>query len=139
MTFEALQEQYHQSQSTIAALTSEKIDLTAKLTSALSEQERLKLLVKKLQGKLFGKSSERRIGDGARQGLLFEVAQQDQQGEEGLEIAAHTRRVRSRFETEEEAGEGTFPEHLRREDKIIDEKPEGYADDELEVISTKVT
>lgn len=138
MTIKALQEENRQQQGIIAALTSKNDELTSKLTSALSEQERLKLLVKKLQGKLFGKSSERRVGSDARQELLFAVEQQAAASKE-TPIAAHTRRTRSRLEEDEEAGAGTFPEHLRREDEFIDDKPSGYADEELEVISTKVT
>ena len=40
---------------------------------------------------------------------------------------------------EENAPEGTFPAHLRREEIPIEYKPEGYSDLELEVLSEKVS
>ena len=77
MTFEALLKEHH--------------ELTERYESSLAEQARLKLVIKKLQHQLFGKSSERRLGDDPRQGLLFETAKDSPKVIE-QSVRTHTRR-----------------------------------------------
>jgi hypothetical protein len=147
MTFATLQLAYQESQDKIAVLSLEKNGLelrldstisqlettTSQLASSLSEQERLKLMIKRLQHMLFGKSSERRVReDDPRQGLLFELPQEPKVDEE-VQIESHSPRIRQKLEQDDqEESEGSFPGHLRREEEYIDEKPEGYGEDELE-------
>lgn len=93
-----------------------------------------------LKRQMFGKKSERSVPEiAAEQGRLFEV-KSSALAERSTEIRAHTRKKRPALsQGEDEAEEGTFPEHLRREDIPIQYKPEGYGDDELEVLGEKVT
>lgn len=146
MTFQALQQENEGLKAVVAELSlanqelcSEKSTLTTKLQSAQSEQERLKLVIRKLQHRLFGKSSERRIGDDPRQGSLFELPQAEEKAATEVPVAAHTKKIRKQFDEEEEAPAGTFPAHLRRADVPIDDKPEGIPEEDLELVSTKVT
>lgn len=115
------------------------IALESRNESLEAEVDRLNLKLKALQHKLFGKSSERRA-DNDNQVNLFDLASPEQPEEKKVPIKAHTRHTRTLLPDEEaEAPEGTFPEHLRRVDAVIDEKPAGVAEEDLEVMSTKIT
>jgi len=124
-----------------ALLEEENCSLEKKVTTLTEQLEWYKRQV-------FGKKSERRVPEESKeQKHLFEKEQLavEEQEEEAAEkkkvkVSAHTR-VQNRKKTADdvEAPQGTFPEHLRREEVIIDEKPPGYSDKDLEVISEKVT
>jgi transposase len=140
MTFEALLKENSQLNETNSGLLADIESLTSKLQSSQAEQERLKFLVKKLQHKIWGKSSERRVEEGPEQGLLFALAEQARPGEKDISIKEHSRKIRAKKENkDEEAPEGTFPEYLPRDEHVIDEKPEGIEESDLELISQKVT
>ena len=141
MTFESLQEENTRLNQANTALLSDIETLTSKLQSSHAEQERLKFLVKKLQHKIWGKSSERRVDDGPEQGLLFSLAEQAKPEEKEIPIQEHSRKIRAKKENkDEEAQEGTFPEYLPRdEDEVIDIKPEGVAEEDLEFFKDVVT
>lgn len=125
-------------------------EIAAVLASrAILEEENttLKQQLEWYKRQVFGKKSERRVPEESKeQKRLFEkeqleAAQKEESAEKkSVTVSAHAR-VQNRKKTEDdvEAPRGTFPEHLRREEVIIDEKPEGYSDEELEVISEKVT
>ncbi len=132
LTSEAPQGEYEELKAAFARVSSE-------LQSAKAEQERLKLIIKKLQHRLFGKSSERRRETSTGQGWLFDLSPVEQAEPKAVSIQAHTRRCRPELVADEEAPEGTFPAHLPRKEEFIDEKPEGVADEDLELMSSKVT
>lgn len=109
-------------------------------------QERISKLEEQLswyQRQVFGKKSERRVPEGSsKQDNLFdlsEFADFDEHPEDKIDIKGHTRRKRKALKGDDEASEGSFPEHLRREVVIVDEKPEGYALEQLEELGEKVT
>jgi transposase len=131
MSFAALQREHEELKSAYERVNSE-------LESQRAEQERLKLVIKNLQYRLFGKSSERRSGDDPRQGSLFELGERKHLKQE-RSVSAHTRQMRERFPEDEEAPEGTFPEHLPRIEEVIDEKPQGVAEQDLEQLPDKIT
>ena len=125
--------------STGGGITSRCSTGTATGTAARAEEERLKLIIRKLQHRQFGHSSERRVEDD-RQGQLFALGAVEPGEERAISIKQHTRQVRRDFgDDEEEAPEGTFPQHLPREDQVVDEKPQGVAEEDLEQVSEKVT
>ena len=100
---------------------------------------------------MFGKKSERHVpttDSAVGQQPLFPVkedtavnGEQAAKKEEGIKVKGYTRKKGSSGDgsQEEELPEGTFPEHLRREDEVIDDKPEGVSEDDLEIDSEKVT
>jgi transposase len=138
MTFAKLQQDYQ----TLSEQTAEEIStLQHELAQKGAECEHLKLVVKKLQHLCFGKKSERRIDDDPNQSLLFAPESIDEPNVDSreVEVERHSRKVRNNLSGEEEAPEGTFPEHLPRRETVIDEKPEGFSDEELEFIDKKVT
>ena len=107
-----------------------------------AENERLNLKIAALNHRLFGKSSERREGeDPSQPPHLFDVPiQAGPEKEQPLvKVASHTKAARTEKAEDEEAPEGTFPDHLRREDVVLEKKPEGVAEDDLELLSEKVT
>jgi len=105
-----------------------------------AENKRLQERLDWFRRQVFGKKSERRLPEvSAKQGKLFEVAPSPV-AEKKIEIKSHTRLKRQAISKDEEnAPEGTFPQHLRREDIPVEFKPEGYSDSELEVFSEKIT
>jgi transposase len=149
VTFEALLQENTSLKSDIQSLqsslqqTRESLDTTQNsLDAALSEQERLKLVVKSLQHRLFGKSSERRVPDSA-QGNLFEqlLSQNEEQEPEKkkIKVAGYEREEKTSSTEEQEAPEGTFPEYLERREQVIDEKSDGVSEEDLELIGEKIT
>lgn len=106
-----------------------------------SEEEHLKFVIKKLQHQLFGRSSEKRkIDNSACQPSLFDIPATSEEGNtETVTIKEHTREVKKKFEEEAEAPEGTFPDYLPRDEEVIDEKPDGAAESDLELLKTIVT
>ena len=88
---------------------------------------------------LFGKRSEKREPMPDHPWLFPEPAKKPATEEKSVDIAAHTRKTKKRFAEEKEAPEGTFPDHFPRREQVIDEKPEGVADEDLELVSEKVT
>lgn len=109
-----------------------------------SDNKKLKWQVEYLQRQLYGKKSERRVPEESspNQNSLFEVLPDSDSAKSiTVEIKSYTRKKRNEFsKEEEEAPAGTFPDHLRREaGPEIDDKPEGYSDEELEIFSEKVT
>lgn len=134
----------------IAAVLASRALLEKENSSLERENTTLKEQLAWYKRQVFGKKSERRIPEESKeQKRLFEreqAAREQQQRAAGAEekkiqVASHTRIQKSNKKTEDdvEAPAGTFPEHLHREEVLIDEKPSGYSDEELEVISEKVT
>jgi transposase len=122
-------------------LKSENELLKTSLEKQKQEEQHLKLVIKKLQHKLFGKSSEKRKYDSSHLQLnIFDFPLNENEGKEGVvTIKEHARVVREKLEEEQEAPEGTFPDYIPREEQVIDEKPEDVADEDLELVTTKVT
>ena len=142
MTFE--EQATELSVSEIAKVLAAKEQLASQNNSLQSDNDKLKWQVAYLQRQLYGKKSERRVPEGVsqEQKSLFEVEQEASSVEsEVVEIKSYARKKRNEFsKEEEEAPAGTFPAHLRREESPeLNDKPEGYSDDELEVVSEKVT
>ena len=141
MRFHELQQENNQLNQIVLSLLTEKAELTNTVNKLQDEEEHLKLVIKKLQHQLYGKSSEKRKKfDPANQMNLFDLPEEAKKEKvKTVEIKEHTREVRKKFEEEEEALEGTFSEDLPHEEQVIDEKPEGVAEEDLELVSTKVT
>lgn len=145
----ALKEQFAIVNSSLALLSSEKQELLAEtqqqrqeLEQAKEKEQYLNSIISNLKWRLFGPKSERRAeaAEKAGQMYLFELEARESTVEKELPIKEHSRKVRKRFELEEEeAAEGTFPAHLPRKDELIDEKPEGVADENLEKLPPKIT
>lgn len=115
--------------------------LASELKSALDRESHLKLIVAKYKHMLFGAKSEKRDA-GPEQPWLFPLPKTEEAAaaeENATDIAAHTRRTKRKFADDEEAPEGTFPEHLPRREEIIDEKPEGVDDADLVLVTEKIT
>jgi transposase len=128
----------------IADVLSARAALASRNNTLQLDNKKLQWQVAYLQRQLYGTKSERRVPEAVSpdQKSLFEIVGGDSPEEsEEVEIQSHTRKKRKQFSKEdEEAPEGTFPTHLRREEgPEIDDKPEGYSDDELEVVSEKIT
>lgn len=123
-------------------LKEQATSMAEKLESALGTVAHQNLLIAKLKLIIFGKRSEKREPMSG-QLLLFAIPEKkpatDEAEEKSVDIAAHTRKTKKRFAEEKEAPEGTFPDHFPRREQIIDEKPEGVADEDLELVSEKVT
>jgi transposase len=122
-------------------LQTRNVNLASELKSALDREAHLKLILAKYKQMLFGAKSEKRDVS-STQPWLFSLLETDETPgikQNDIEIAAHTRITKRKFADDEEAPEGTFPEHLPRREQIIDEKPEGVADADLELVSEKVT
>ena len=125
------------------ALQTENNELKMQVSSLSAEVSHLKLIVAKYKHMLFGKKSEKRKDYVVPNQLwLFPLPEletpQDKEAET-IEIASHTRAVKPKFAEDDEAPEGTFPEHFPRHEEVIDEKPEGVAETDLELITSKVT
>ena len=153
MTFEALLQENTSLKSDIQSLQSslqqtresllqETTSLKSSLDAARSEQERLKLVVKSLQHRLFGKSSERRVPDSAQGNLFEQLLSQNEEQEpkkKKIKVAGYEREEKTSSTEEQEAPEGTFPEYLERREQVIEEKPDGVSDEDLELIGEKIT
>ena len=127
-------------QEEIVAMLLASREFSGKEQSYQSEIKTLKEQLAWYQRQMFGQKSERRVPDmPPEQGKLFAVSSSPV-GVKTQEAKAHTRKMRQVLSKDEEnAPEGTFPLHLRREEIPIEYKPEGYSDSELEVISEKIT
>jgi transposase len=136
----------------IQELKHEVEKLSHALDSTRGEVTHLKLIIEKYRHMLFGSKSEKReLGPDVLS--LFDLISKPQDPAEKpaeeqveekpedktVEIAAHTRKVKNKFTDDEESPEGTFPEHLPRREQVIDEKPEGVAEEDLELVTEKVT
>lgn len=113
-------------------------ELASELNSALDRESHLKLIIEKYKHMLFGKKSEKYAACSEQQSL-FAVPPQEEAKDEVIEIAAHARKTKANFVKDNEAPEGTFPDHLPRREEVIDEKPEGVLDADLELVTEKVT
>ena len=124
--------------------------LKAELESALKREQQLKLIIEKLKHAQFGRKSERRTECDKTLPLFPVEIPNSKEGEtdanvdkasKTIEIEAHSRKVKvkSRGAEDGEAPEGTFPSDFPRQTLVIDEKPEGVADEDIELIDTKVT
>ncbi len=113
--------------------------LAKELESALSREAHLKLVVEKYKHMLFGAKSEKRDLSPDTLWLFPGLAETTPTEIKSTPIAAHTRKTKTKFADDDEAPEGTFPAHLPRQEQVIDEKPEGVSDTELELVSEKVT
>ena len=120
-------------------LKEQATSMSEKLESALGTVAHQNLLITKLKLMLFGKRSEKREPMPDHPWLFPEPEKKPATEDESVDIAAHTRKTKKRFAEEKEAPEGTFPEHFPRREQVIDEKPEGVADEDLELVSEKVT
>lgn len=139
---------------TFKELASEFRNLQEKFSEVVSINSSLESRIKHLEEQnsslrrqLFGRKSERRpVPDDQRQPSLFELAlseeKEDEEAQQSLseriEVPAHSRN-RGNKSSSEEAPEGTFPAHLRRVEQVYDSRPEGIADDELELAQAKIT
>jgi transposase len=142
MTIETLLEENTNLKAEVGSLQSCLQATEDSLQSALSEQERLKFVVKNLQHRLFGKSSERRVPEVEHPSLFEGLLGKDEEKKsesKKTKVSGYERSEKSAKVNDEDAPEGTFPEHLERRERIIDEKPEGVEDSDLELISEKVT
>lgn len=133
MKTKALQYEVNELKTQVEALSTE-------LTKALSREEHLKLIVAKYKHMLFGPKSEKRRA-GEELPWLFALPETEDVGQKKAvtEIAAHTRKTKADYPQEDEAPEGTFPSHFPRREELIDEKPEGVEDSDLELVSQKIT
>jgi len=128
----------------IADVLSARAKLASQNNTLKLDNNKLQLQVDYLRRQLYGKKSERRVPEVAspEQKSLFDMPDSDSAGEsKEVEIKSYTRKKCAPFPKEdEEAPEGTFPVHLRRaEGPESDDKPQGYSDDELEIVSEKIT
>jgi transposase len=141
MTFAKLQQDYQTLSEQNSDLVSDNMSLQHELEKERAERKRLEFVVKKLQHMNFGKKSERRPGDDARQSSLFALEETEMSDVDAREVGVehHSRKICKKFPEEDEAPEGTFPEHLPRHETVLDDKPEGISDDMLEYVETKVT
>ncbi|CDH45421.1 IS66 family transposase [Candidatus Contendibacter odensensis] len=116
-------------------------ELATELASALSRESHLKLIVAKYKHMLFGAKSEKRDVS-SEQPWLFPLPKTEEASaaeQNATDIATHTRTTKRKFSDDDEAPEGTFPEHLPQREQIIDEKPDGVADADLELVTEKIT
>jgi len=155
MSFDTLQHEYEALSNEHAAVLAARAALQEQHESLNTKHEQLREEYQKacqqltmLKQRLYGKKSERHVPaeSSSSQEALFQVEEQSkepestQQAGEEVEVKGHKRRRGSGAkEKEEEAPEGTFPAHLRREEQLIDEKPDEVSDDDLELESEKVT
>ena len=121
MTYEELTEH-------CAGLEKKVVELTAQLAEARGKGLHYKCIIETLRKQLFGKLSEKRALERAHATclpLLFPVPPTPEPVpepvvEKMVVIEAHTRATRKKHSQDKEAPEGTFPDHLPREDEVID-------------------
>jgi transposase len=132
-------------------IISENEALRAENVHLRTENLRLSHRLEWAMEKLFGRSSERRASidlETGQTGLFEGLAEASREisapeSPTKTNVSGHTRALKgalSRVSGEEDnAPEGTFPSHLRREEIVIDTLPEGADPDDYQKIAEKVT
>lgn len=147
MTFEELQREYETLHKDYSATVAESNSLKEQYESLEANYQQVCQQLAWFRRQIFGKKSERHIPVAStHQEPLFQALPQQHEAEaqeyaDGtIKVKEYTRSKRdSAVVKDEELPEGTFPEQLRREDVVIDDKPEGVSDEDIELDCEKAT